>query len=180
MLDDTTAVLPWLLPGIVGSMAIGLFACRAVGRLLGVRPSIAWTILVAFGVIVSATLTPLHGTLDFAAIATGTCDLSRIGLAPIDQLTQLNDTSLNVALFIPLGIAASLVPAFGPRATLILASIALPFGIETIQLLAPILDRACQSADIFDNLTGLLAGVVVGTALRFISTRIRMRGAIDS
>jgi glycopeptide antibiotics resistance protein len=179
VLDDTMGVLPWFLPGIAVSMAIGLFACRAVGKLLGVRPLLAWTILVAFGVIVSATLTPLRGALDFAAIATGTCDLSRIGLAPIAQLIQFDDTSLNVALFIPLGIAIGLVPAFGPRATLILASTALPFGIETIQLLTPILDRGCQSADIVDNLTGLLAGIVVGTALRFIRIRIGARRTID-
>jgi len=114
VLDETMGVLPWFLPGIAVSMAIGLFACRAVGKLLGVRPLLAWTILVAFGVIVSATLTPLRGALDFAAIATGTCDLSRVGLAPIAQLIQLGDTSLNVALFIPLGIAIGLVPAFGP------------------------------------------------------------------
>jgi glycopeptide antibiotics resistance protein len=141
-----------------------------------VRRPVAWAILVGFGVIVSATLTPLRGALNFEAVGTGTCDLSRIGLAPVAQLMRLNETSLNVALFIPLGIAIGLVQASGPRAALILASTALPFGIETIQLLAPILDRGCQSADIVDNLTGLLVGLVIGTGLRFLGSRIREAG----
>jgi len=163
-------VLPWFVPGVVLSMAIALFACRPIGKLLAIRRLVAWAILVAFGVIVSATLTPLRGALNFGAVGTGTCDLSRIGPAPIGQLLRLDDTSLNVALFIPLGIAIGLVKTLRPRAALIVASAALPFGIETIQLLAPILDRGCQSADVVDNLTGLLVGLGVGTGLRFLGS----------
>ena len=163
-------VLPWFVPGVVLSMAIALFACRPIGKLLAIRRLVAWAILVAFGVIVSATLTPLRGALNFGAVGTGTCDLSRIGPAPIGQLLRLDDTSLNVALFIPLGIAIGLVKTLRPRAALIVASAALPFGIETIQLLAPILDRGCQSADVVDNLTGLLVGLGVGTWLRFLGS----------
>jgi hypothetical protein len=160
-------VLPWLVPGIALSMAIALFACRPVGKLLATPQPVVWAILVAFGAIVSATLTPLRGALDVGAVATATCDLSRIGPAPVAELLRVGDTSLNVALFIPLGIAIGLVPASRPRAALILASTALPFGIETIQLLAPILDRGCQSADVVDNLIGLAIGLAVGTGLRF-------------
>jgi hypothetical protein len=42
-------------------------------------------------VIVSATFTPLHGQLNPAAIG-GTCDLSRIGLAPLRPLLHVDDT----------------------------------------------------------------------------------------
>ncbi len=171
-------VLPWFVPGLALSMTIALFASRPVGKLLGVRRRLAWLILVGFGVIVSATLTPLRGAIALEAIGTGTCDLSRIGLARIADLVRLNDTSLNVALFIPLGIAIGLVRPTRSRAALILASIALPFGIETIQLVAPILDRGCQSADIVDNLTGLLVGLVIGTLLRFLGSGIRGGGAV--
>jgi hypothetical protein len=166
-------VLPWFVPGLALSMTIALFASRPVGKALGVPRPLAWAILVAFGVIVSATLTPLRGAIDFEAVGTGTCDLSRIGLAPIAELLRLDDTSLNVALFIPLGIAIGLVRPTGSRAALILASIALPFAIETIQLLAPILDRGCQSADVVDNLTGLFVGLLIGTSLRFLGGGIR-------
>jgi len=174
----TMGVLPWFVPGLALSMTIAFFACRPVGKLLGVRRPLAWLILVAFGVIVSATLTPLRGAIALEAVGTGTCDLSRIGLAPIAELLRLDDTSLNVALFIPLGMAIGLVQPTSSRAALILASIALPFGIETIQLVAPILDRGCQSADIVDHLTGLVVGLVIGTGLRFLGSGIRVARAV--
>jgi hypothetical protein len=167
--------LPWFVPGVGVSMAIAVLACGPLGKLLGVPRPVSWAILVGFGMIVSATLTPLHGALDFDAVGIGTCDLSRVGPAPIADLLQVDDASLNVALFIPLGLAIGWVRASRPRAALILASIALPFGIETIQALAPILDRGCQSADIVDNLTGLVIGLGIGTGLRFLGRGIRKK-----
>lgn len=169
---DTLGVLPWFLPGVAVSMTIALVACRPFGKLLAARRLLSWAILVGFGAIVSATLTPLHGALSFEPVGTGTCDLSRFGPAPIAHLLRFNDTSLNVALFIPLGIAISLVQAAGPRLALTFASTALPFVIELIQFLVPVLNRGCQSADIVDNLTGLLVGLVVGAGLRFLKSGI--------
>ena len=173
MIRFATTLLPWLLPGLALSMAIGLFVSRPIGRLLTVGRPLAWAIVAGFGLIVSATLTPLRGGLDLQAVATGTCDLSRIGPAPVALLVHVNETSLNVALFIPLGIAIGLVRTSRPRTALILGSIALPFVIEAIQLLAPILDRGCQSSDVVDNLTGLAAGLVIGTGLRMLATAVR-------
>lgn len=166
-------VLPWFIPGLVVSMAVAAFACRPFGNVLRVRPWLAWAILVGFGVIVSATVTPLRGALEFEAVGSGVCDLSRIGLAPIRELLRSNDTSLNVALFVPLGIAIGLVGVSRSRAALIVCAVALPFAIETIQLLVPFLERGCQSADVVDNLTGLMVGLVLGTGLRFLGRAIR-------
>ena len=172
MFGPTLAVLPWFVPGVALSMTIAVFAVRPIGELLGVRRLLVWAILVALGVIVSATLTPLGGALDFDAVRFHGCDLSRIGPAPIADLLRLSDTSLNVALFIPLGVAIGLVQASRPRAALILCAVVLPFGIEAIQFLAPILDRGCQSADVVDNLTGLVLGLVIGTGLRVLGNEI--------
>jgi glycopeptide antibiotics resistance protein len=172
VLRFTIAVLPWFIPGVVLSMIVGLFASRPVAKVLATRRPIAWAIIVGFGVIMSATLTPLKGALNFEAVGSGTCDFSRIGLAPIEQLLRVNDSSLNVALFIPLGMAIGLVHVSRPWATLILAAIALPFAIEAIQLVAPILDRGCQSADVIDNLTGLALGLVIGTGLRILGGEV--------
>jgi hypothetical protein len=44
----------------------------------------------------------------------------------------------------------------------VLTAVALPFAIEATQLVVTSLDRACQSADVSDNLTGLALGVVAG------------------
>jgi hypothetical protein len=167
-------VLPWFPPGILVAVVIAFAACGPLGRVLGVRRPIAWAIIVSFGAIVAATLTPLHGAFDFDAAATS-CDLSRFGPAPLRVLLRLDDASLNVALFIPLGVAVGLMPAGRPRVALILGSIALPFAIEIIQLVAPMLDRGCQSADVADNVTGLLLGLVIGTGLRFLEGELRSR-----
>ena len=164
-------VLPWFVPGVVLSMAIASFLGRRVGQILAVHPGVAWAILVGFGVIVSATLTPLHGALNLAATGIGTCDFSRIGPAPIEELIRLDETSLNVVLFIPLGVAIGFVRRSRPRGTLILAAGALPFAIEAIQLVVPVLDRGCQSADVVDNLTGLLIGIAIGMGLMFLRRR---------
>lgn len=168
-----TMAVPWFLPGVVLSIAIALLACRPIGTRLKESPFVAWALLVGFGVVVSATLTPLQGDLDFEGVVIGTCDLSRISPAPIERLLRINDASLNVALVIPLGIAIGLVQGWRLRAVLIVASIVLPFAIETVQLVTPALDRGCQSSDVVDNLTGLFVGLVVGTGLRLVGTGIR-------
>jgi glycopeptide antibiotics resistance protein len=131
---------------------------------LGTRPALAWGLIVALGIVISATLTPLHGRLNLAA-PMGTCDLSRIGLAPLEDLGHLDDTSLNILMFIPLGAMIALIGGrrFVP---LMIGAIALPFAIELTQLVLPALERGCQSADVFDNLTGLVLGLALGFVIR--------------
>jgi glycopeptide antibiotics resistance protein len=141
---------------------VGLFAARPFARLLRTHTAIAFTLIVGFGIVVSATLTPLRGQFNPAAIG-GTCDFSRLGLAPVRDLLRIDDTSLNVVMFLPLGTALGLLGRSRSKAILILAAIALPFAIETTQLLVPAIERGCQSADVIDNLTGLVLGLLAGT-----------------
>ena len=54
-----------------------------------------------------------------------------------------------------------------------LAAIALPFAIETVQFAVTPLVRACQSADVVDNLTGLLVGS--GTIVAWLVSALRRR-----
>lgn len=154
-------VLPWFLPGTFVSVVVGAALARPLGRLVRVRPAITWALVITFGMIVSATLTPLHGLFNPAAIG-GTCDFSRIGLAPLRELGHLSDTSLNILLFVPFGMTIGVVPGRRQKAILIVFAIALPVMIETIQLLVPAIERGCQSADVFDNLTGLVIGLGLG------------------
>ena len=69
-------------------------------------------------------------------------------------------------LFIPLGVAIGLVPGSRRKAVLTGLAVLLPIAIESAQLLLPILGRGCQSGDVFDNLTGLLLGWLIGTGAR--------------
>ena len=49
---------------------------------------------------------------------------------------------------------------------IVVAAIVLPFAIETTQQLVLWLDRACESADVVDNLTGLAIGLAGGVVVR--------------
>ena len=159
-------VLPWFMPGAAISLVAGLLTAPAVGRALRSGRGPAWLLVFGLGIIVAATLTPLgHGFEEPASILR-TCDFGRIGIAPLREYLRVGDISLNVALFIPFGVALGLLPGSRRKWYVVGAAILLPVVIETLQLLAPILSRGCQSADVVDNLTGLVIGMVGATGTR--------------
>ena len=168
LLRGESPVLPWFLPGLAISVAVSLAAGSRVGRALDVRRAVASLLILSMGIILSATLTPLRGSLDFDTVVPGSCDFSRIGLPPLSELRGINDTSLNVLLFVPLGFSVALLPRSRRTVAVIVAAFALPFAIEMTQLLMTALDRACESADVVDNLTGLAIGLASGTAIGWL------------
>jgi glycopeptide antibiotics resistance protein len=175
-LDDFRRYLgdvAWFWPGVVISIILSLVLSIPVGRALRVGWPVALTLLVGLGFIAAATLTPSQEALRFGAVGSGTCDLSRIGLAPMADLFPPGDPTFNVLLYIPLGVAIGLFPRSHRKVVLIAAAVVLPIVIETIQLFATGLDRACQSADVSDNLTGLLIGLVLGLCLGVIVRFVR-------
>jgi glycopeptide antibiotics resistance protein len=167
--------LPWLLPGVAISVVVSIAVSGAVGRALGVRRAVAWVMVLSLGIIMAATLTPQWEALAFGARGSSSCDLSRLGLAPLGELLEPSEASLNALMFIPLGAMIGLVPRSRRKAAVVIAAIALPFAIETTQLLVPALDRACESADVVDNLTGLAiglgGGVVAGRLVAAVDRR---------
>jgi glycopeptide antibiotics resistance protein len=152
-------VLPWFLPSVAFAVFVSIAANDVVGRALRVRRPVAWAMVLSLGVILAATMTPQWEALAFGAQSASFCDFSRIGLAPLSELLRFDDASGNVLLFIPLGVTIAIVPRSRRKAVVLIAAIALPFAIETAQLLLPALDRACESADVVDNLTGLVLGL---------------------
>jgi hypothetical protein len=157
--------LPWLLPGIVLALAVSLAASGRVGDQLGVPRRLAAALVLSIGVILAATVTPHVGS----EAVPGTCRITRIGPAPLREYRHLNDTTLNVLLFIPLGATVALLPRNRARTALIAGAVALPFVVETIQLAITWLDRSCEGDDVFDNLTGLVVGFAIGA----VAERIR-------
>jgi len=153
------------------SVAAGVAAGGYVGRLLGARPILGRAIVISLGIVLAATLTPQREAIESGALSTGNCDLSRVGLAPLARLRTLNDVSVNVLLFVPLGTAIGLVPSSRRKIAVVMVAVALPFAIELTQLLGPVLDRACQSADVVDNLSGLVLGLAVGTGVGRLGRR---------
>lgn len=154
--------IPWLLPGLVVWIVLAFALGGAVGRSLRAGPLLGWALILSLGIVVSATLTPSHEAIGSGVTNSRYCDYSRIGLAPIDEILEFGDTGLNVLMFIPLGVAIGLLPRSGRKAVVVAAAIALPFAIEATQRLVTLLDRACESADVVDNLTGLAIGLAVG------------------
>ncbi|HLO36556.1 MAG TPA: VanZ family protein [Candidatus Deferrimicrobium sp.] len=161
--------VPWFWPGLAISVLLGIVAAARVSRSLAIGRVHAAVLVVAVGIIVAATLTPLRVALTSGAVGSGVCDLSRIGPPSLRDLVGLTDATLNLVLFAPLGAAIGLLPRTSQRVALLVVAVAGPFAIETIQLLAPILARGCQSADVVDNLTGLVAGLLIGIALRKVA-----------
>lgn len=173
------ADVAWFWPGVVISIALGIVLSPRAARTLGIRRAVATMLIVALGVIASATLTPSREALRFGTIGSGSCDLSRIGPASWADLFGFGDPTFNVLLFIPLGVAIGLFHTSRRQAFVIFIAIALPFAIETIQLLATGLDRACQSADVSDNLTGLVIGLAVGVVARRLGRWVSGSGEDD-
>lgn len=156
-------------------MVAGLAAGRSVGRALHVRQAHGVALVVAVGLVLSATMTPGHDALTSSA----TCDLSRFRVMFWYELAWPSESLLNILLYLPLGFAIGLCPPSRARFTTFALAGALPVAIEVIQLVVEPLGRKCQSADAVDNLTGLALGILAATVVRWIgrtSRRSRQHG----
>jgi glycopeptide antibiotics resistance protein len=140
-----------------------IFISRSVAEKLAMSRALGFALVFWLGVILSATMTPsISGMADPDRVMAW-CDLSRIGPPSIGQFDTLNDVSLNVLLFVPLGVLVSARTRHRGKA--LLWATALPLLIEGVQFFGAAIGRECQSADVFDNWTGLLLGYLGGTAL---------------
>lgn len=163
---DYLADVSLLWPGvaIAGILAVALGG--RLGRRLTAPRWVGALLIFALGLIASATLTPSREALRFGVAGTGTCDLSRVGLAPLSAIFAPQDAGFNVLLYLPLGVALGSLPWRRSSAGWWLVAVGLAPAVELTQLVVTQLDRACQSSDVVDNLTGLVVGVVAARGLR--------------
>jgi len=152
------------IPGLLLATLFGLVAGPLLGRLLGVGRLHGSATMISLGAILVTTLIP-GGDPPLVGSQIGTCDLSRFGPGALADLLTINEVSLNVLLFVPLGVTLGLVPRSPRKILAVAAAVVLPFGIETLQLIAPLLGRYCDSLDIVSNLMGLSIGLVIGSAI---------------
>lgn len=155
---------PWFLPGTIVALVVGIGLSNRAARWLGVTRPVAVVMLVTTLVILAATLAPPGRPHAFQVVAPGSCDFSRFGPPPLDQLLAPSDVTGNVLGFIPLGFAIGMVPRSRRKAFVLAAAVAMPFLIEAVQLVATPIGRVCQSGDVVDNLTGLAIGLVAAAA----------------
>ena len=102
-------VLPWFLPGLAITTVIALAVAGRVARRLRTESWIAFLLLMSVGAVLAATIPPDAGGFSGRPSAPGRCEFGRIGLAPLSQYLHFGDTSLNVILFVPLGLAIGLL-----------------------------------------------------------------------
>jgi hypothetical protein len=167
------ATLPWLVPGVVLSFCASVLASGALGSWLRVRRSVAWGLLMSVGVILSATLSPLNGGELAAPGIASTCDLSRTSLPSLDEVLYGEDTALNILMLVPLGFAIGLAPLSRRKIVVVVAATLLPPTIEAVQLFSVALARACQGADVIDNLAGLALGLAAGGLVAWLVPAVR-------
>lgn len=160
---------PLFLPGVAISVVLALAFAPLVARWLVTRPLVAFLMLVSLGTILAATLTPGAEALAEGIVDGGGCDLSRFGPAPLSELTRISETSLNILLFVPLGIAVGALPLSRRSTATLLATLLLPFVVEATQALVESLGRVCESEDVFDNLTGLVIGLLIAGGTRGVA-----------
>ena len=163
--------VPWFLPGLAITTVIALAVAARVARRLRTESWIAFFLIMSVGTVLAATIPPDADGFSGRPSAPGRCDFGRIGLAPLSQYLHLGDTSLNVILFVPLGLAVGLLGRSPATARVLVTVLALPLTIEVIQSLLPVLGRGCQSRDVVDNLLGLGIGLTLGVLLSVVRAR---------
>ncbi|MFN8519713.1 MAG: VanZ family protein [Chloroflexota bacterium] len=164
--------VPLFLPGMLVTAVLAVATAVPLGRRLGVHPAVAFLLVAGIGLVVSATLTPLADALEDGVASSGTCDMRRVGWAPLGMYLSPTGAALNLILFVPLGVALGLLPS-GRRATrlIIAIGIASPFLVEGTQLIVRSLGRGCQAADVVDNVSGVVLGIILGRAIGTLASR---------
>lgn len=157
--------LPWLIPGLVVALGASVLASGRVAAWLGVDRLRAALLVLSVGAILAGTLTPLEADEVLPPEARATCDLSRMSLATPVDLAARDDVVINILMFMPFGFAVGSLPWSRRKIGVTIAAIALPFMIEGVQLAVLSLGRGCQSADVIDNLTGLVIGFFSGVPI---------------
>ncbi|MFK4224036.1 VanZ family protein [Streptomyces sp. NPDC019890] len=170
MIEAVLRATPLFWPGALLSALAGLLCSRRLGRRLGAHPLAAFLLVLALGGIATFTLLPDINShyLDSLRYAEGgyTAQWHAPRLA---ELTSVNQNSLNVALFVPLGVAVAHIRPGKAAAWSAVAAAALPFGIEATQYAVPWLLRAADLQDIVDNLLGLALGLFAGHVLGLVA-----------
>ena len=160
--------LTWFWPGVAVSLVASQLLASRASVALHVGRWVAWLVVLSVGVIIAATLTPIRAPIGIDIAVQRPCDLSRHWFASITEITAMSDVTLNVGVFIPLGIGVGWLPVSFRTAAVLVAAIALAPAIEVVQFLVPLLARGCQAADVADSLTGLSIGLLSAIILRLV------------
>jgi hypothetical protein len=156
--------LPLFWPAALLVLVLAAALAAPAGRALGTSAWSALLLLASLGVILAATVTP--STAAFVPVdRPDGCVLGQFDVPALATLLYPNETSLNVAMFVPLGIACGLLRRWSTVAVISVLAAGLPFGIEMAQYAIARLGRVCSTADVANNLTGLAVGLLVSIVI---------------
>ncbi|MGW4894603.1 VanZ family protein [Kitasatospora sp. NPDC004240] len=164
MIKAVLDAIPLFWPGVLCSLVPAALLNRPVGRLLRAHWAVGFMLLLALGGVATLTLLPdTRGPFwENSRYAVQQCTLTGAGPRPLAELTTISQNSLNVALFIPVGLAAAWAGTRVRAAAVLVGAAALPFAVEYLQYVVPALGRACDAQDVWDNLFGLALGATAG------------------
>jgi VanZ like family len=161
---EIIAGYPGFGPGALVALIVAFVVARPLARAVGTGALVGGALAASIGLVIAATLTAGPE----AAAASGRlqpfCSITPLAFPSLAHFA-LNEETLNVLLFVPLGASLGLLPRSTPKVALVCAAMLAPFAIEALQGAAVILDRACESRDVIDNLAGLVAGIAIGSVL---------------
>jgi hypothetical protein len=165
-----------ILPVALIALTVAVVGFSPLVRRLGTHPLIAAGLLLTAAGIAVVTLTKAPYAVGNPLGGTGFC--IRAGWQP-DWLPwpfagRVNGRSLNVWMFVPLGVCAALTgtrtvngraPSGWTPAAFIAVGALAPLCIEAAQRTLP-LARLCDTRDVADNTYGLVLGALLGLAVR--------------
>lgn len=161
-------VNPWAIPIGLVSILLAAGLCLPVAKWLHSSRFVVWMLLASIGVVAGYLLTSTVGP-----VVEHFCDLSDEALPQWSSLTTISEATLDVWIFVPMGIAAVLLRPRIVAAVAAVAVLAIPIGVEGLQYLAPRLGRTCQINDALTDMLGVVIGIVVGLVIRLALHLIR-------
>jgi hypothetical protein len=159
--ESTLDGMPLFWPAAAITLVVAAVLAGELGRALGTVWPVAFLLVASVGGVIATTLTPSSNYL----AGEQACQVNPLTVPSWSVLADLNQTSLNVALFVPLGLACGLLPRLGQIAVACLMAASLPVGVELAQYSLPSLGRVCSTDDIAANLTGLGVGIAAGLVM---------------
>jgi hypothetical protein len=170
-LDPFFRSIPFAAPGAVGCAVVFALTAPLLGRRLGVHPMTAWIFCTALGGFAALTLTQSGSALE-GYDQGRTYFSTALAWPTVEQLTSVNDVSLNIVAGVVLGAAGLAVVRAHRRWTPVLIVVAAPVGVELVQWTVPRLGRSgFLLVDVIDNWTGIAVGATAAALVTAVSTR---------
>ena len=168
----TWEAVPWAIPLVVASVVIALVVGFSLQRTRGRSAWLLAALIVSAALVIALTLTPNAG-VEESSLVDPRSDRGPWGyLRQPEYWLHLDSRTLNVALFIPLGLTLGLLARGAARWVILGFGLVLPWLVEGLQVVLPF-DRDPQSIDLADNSTGVLIGFALGLLVMSVAQTAR-------